>query len=201
MIDGKIIVVTGSSGSGKTGYLIKQVQRKPRLIIWDAKPEYHKKITGVKLVRTRAELIAYCKTKKNFKIAYHPPVINNKEFEYFSDCAYLAARLKACTIIAEETADVTHAGKASDKWGQLVRKIRETGSDLYAVTQRPSESDKTAVGNASIFHCCRMSRDKDRKYIASEIDVTLNEVKALNNLDYIEKDMRTNKVTKGKLTF
>lgn len=199
--DGLITVVTGSSGSGKTAWLIKKVSKAGRLIIWDAKPEYHKKIKGVKLIRTRAELIAYCKTKKNFKIAYHPSVISTAEFEFWADCVYLAARLKPCTAVAEETADVTSPSKAPAKWGQLVRKIRETGSDLYAVTQRPSESDKTAIGNASIFHVARMSRQKDRKYMAEEIDIKVDELTKMNSLEYIEKDMRSNKVSKGKLKF
>jgi len=199
--DGLVTVVTGTTGSGKTVWLIRQIKKSSRLIIWDAKPEYHKKLTGVILIRTRTELIAYCKTKKNFKIAYHPSVINSKEFEFWSDCAYLAARIKVCTIVAEETADVTHPGKASEKWGSLVRKVRDTGSDLYAVTQRPSESDKTAVGNASIFHACRMSRLKDRKYMAGELDISVNEMNALNDVDYIEKDMRSSKIKKGKLKF
>ncbi len=199
--DGLIYVVTGSSGSGKTAWLIKQIKKAGRLIIWDAKPEYHKKLPGVKLVRTRKELIAICKTKKNYKIAYHPGTVNNKEFEFWSDCAYLAARIKPCKVVAEETADVTQPGKASDKWGQLVRKIRETGSDIYAVTQRPSESDKTAVGNASIFHVARMSRNNDRRYMSQELDINAADIAALENLQYIEKDMRTNKVTTGTVTF
>ncbi|MCL1072999.1 hypothetical protein [Shewanella dokdonensis] len=87
-------------------------------------------------------------------------------FEFWAACAF--AWCNAC-IVAEELADVTTAGKAPPHWGQVVRRGRARGlAPIFAITQRPSESDKTTVGNATLVRCGRLNRANDRKYMAQE---------------------------------
>ncbi len=72
---------------------------------------------------------------------------------------------------------------------------------VYALTQRPAESDKTIAGNADIIHAGRSSFPGDRKTMAEYLDVSVADISALPALHYIERDMRTLKLTRGVLTF
>ncbi|NRD74075.1 hypothetical protein HQQ94_12680 [Shewanella sp. VB17] len=47
---------------------------------------------------------------------------------------------------------------------------------IFSLTQRPTESDKTAIGNATIFRTGRLKRLDDRKMVAKELDVPLSEL-------------------------
>lgn len=201
--DGRIIVVVGSTGSGKSQWVRQQIRTSPRLWVWDVKPEYHT-LKGAVVVRNAGDLLSAAQKKNNQRVLYVvPPTPAN--FEWWARCAYVAARVKSITIVAEEIADVTSPGKAPLHWGQLVRKVRATGSDLYAITQRPAESDKTAIGNASLFHVGRISRKKDRVYMAAELDLKESELAALTSDEtgayYIEKNTLNLKISRGRITF
>ncbi len=83
----------------------------------------------------------------------------------------------------------------------LIRKGRARGlAPIFAITQRPAESDKTALGNATIIRCDRLNRAADRHMIAAKMDVSTNVLAKLVPLDYVMKDMNTNKVLKGNIT-
>lgn len=201
--DGRIIVVVGSTGSGKSQWVRQQIKTAPRLWVWDVKPEYHT-LKGAVVVRNAGDLLSAAQKKNNQRVLYVvPPTPAN--FEWWARCAYVAARVKQITIVAEEIADVTSPGKAPLHWGQLVRKVRATGSDLFAITQRPAESDKTAIGNASLFHVGRISRKKDRVYMAAELDVLESAIASLVSDEkrawYVEKNMLSLKITRGCVTF
>jgi hypothetical protein len=68
-------------------------------------------------------------------------------------------------------------------------------------TQRPQECDKTAQGNAGLFHCGRMSDADDQKYVARRLlgGVNVKVVSALLPLQWIERDVRTLAITTGTL--
>ncbi len=84
--------------------------------------------------------------------------------------------------------------------GQLTRKGRaRCVSPIFALTQRPAESDKTAIGNATLFRTGRLKRADDRKMVAKELDVHVSEVTGLKPLDFVERDDVTGKVTRGNL--
>lgn len=156
------------------------------MIVWDAKHEY-----AGQIVRTTINLLATLREtgRSAARIVYRPARLS--DFSWWCQCAYAwAVQHGAASIIAEETADVTSPGKAPDAWGVLLRRVRCTGSAVYAVTQRPAESDKTAIGNASLIHCGRLSRDQDRAYMAREISVEKKIIADLRPFEYIERDER-----------
>ncbi|MBL4815064.1 MAG: hypothetical protein JKY74_06230 [Shewanella sp.] len=103
-------------------------------------------------------------------------------------------------LLAEETADVTTPSKAPYWWGQLIRKGRARSlAPIFTLTQRPAELDKTALGNASMIRCGRLTRSQDRKTMAAEMDINPKELSALVPLEYIAKDMNPNQVVKGSI--
>ena len=190
-------LVCGGTGSGKSSYIKKEIRRlKPsRILIWDPVDEYGE-LADVRIT-SPLELSALLKRYPHGALKVRFVAEGAKMFEFWAACAF--AWCNAC-LVAEELADVTTAGKAPPHWGHVVRRGRARGlAPIFAVTQRPSESDKTTVGNATLTHVGRFNRQQDRKYMADEMDIDVREIAALAPLEFIEKDAYANTVIKGKL--
>ncbi|MFK5948523.1 MAG: hypothetical protein QM500_07110 [Methylococcales bacterium] len=192
MSDGKLTVSVGSSRSGKTAFVIQQVKKDKRVIVWNIKDNEkdlsnYDERNNFKRVYKKTDLINAIKENPtgDLRICYVPS--NLADFEWWAKLAYTWGRAKECTIIAEELADVTTPAKAPPAWGMLVRKILGYGCNVYAITQRPAESDKTIMGNASIIHCGRLSRFGDRRYMAQEMDIHVEKLNTLKPLEWVEK--------------
>lgn len=118
------------------------------------------------------------------RLAYAVPV-TPVEFDRFCRLAWVWIRLNAlrgnqCTLVVEELADVTPPAKAPPAWGEIVRKAQRFGPAVFALTQRPQESDKTIMGNATTIRVHAMSRANDRRLMAAELDVPQPTVDALD---------------------
>lgn len=199
--DGIITGIVGSAGSGKTGWLKQQIAAAPRLLVWDIEGQYTER---TKIIRTRAALVKAI--QQDGRYSYQPNSLD--DFDYWARAAFLFCQIGAekgvkTAIVAEELADVTSPGKAPNGWGMLVRRCRKYGGDVYGITQRPAESDKTLFGNAMQLHVCGMQRANDRAYMARELDLPVDVIASLDRskLEYIHKDMRTGAKTLGRLTF
>jgi hypothetical protein len=190
------VMVCGGSGTGKSAWVKQQIAKTKRLLIWDTEGEYLDlpKVQAVQGQRALTSLLLRHPVGPA-RIAYVPRTL--KDFEFWARCALA---WKNCTVVAEELADVTTPGKAQDGWGQLVRKGRKHGVEIYAITQRPAESDKTVIGNATLTHCCAMKRAKDRDYMAAEMNCDRTLMNALKPLEWIEADEHGG-MTKGKMKF
>ncbi len=196
--EGTITAIVGASGSGKTYWLKRQISAAPRLLVWDIEGQYTER---TKQVFTRAGLVEAIQ-QDAARISFQARSL--QDFDFWAECAFVFVRMGAeigqkTAIVAEELADVTSPAKAPPGWGMLVRRCRKYGGDVYGITQRPAESDKTLFGNAMVLHVCGMQRDSDRAYIARELDMPKSTVAALNRdrFEYIHKDMRTGKVQFG----
>lgn len=193
----RIVVVCGSSGSGKSAWVKQQVARAPRLVVWDPDDEYE--AAGCERITSPSELVeALAAAGRRGPGRFAFVATAARHFDFWARCAFAWGQ---CVAVAEETADVTTPGKAPDGWGQLVRRGRKHGIDIYGVTQRPAESDKTIVGNASCIHAGQLVRVRDRAYIAAEMGVEKRELDALQPLQWVERDMRTGKITRGRMQF
>lgn len=199
--DGTITAIVGSSGSGKTAWLKRQIASLERLLVWDIEGQY---VENTITVTSKAALIKAIQQPKA-RISYQGTL---SDFDYWAKCAFTFAQIGAdlgqmTAIVAEELADVTSPAKAPEGWGMLLRRGRKYGANIYGITQRPSESDKTLFGNCHVIHCCYMQRANDRKYMAQELDLSASDIQNLDRtiLEYIHKDMRTNKLEKGRLKF
>lgn len=190
-----IVAVTGAAGSGKSAWVKqqKEVKDAKRLVIWDIDDEYGE-IKGVKEVKTIGALAKALRANKTGRFRFTGGA------SFFGDFCHIVFAWGYCTCVVEELADVTSPSKAPDGWGQLVRRGRKRGITIFAVTQRPAESDKTIMGNASKIHCGRMQKATDQKYMASEMNMPIELVKALKPLEYLERK-NTGEAYRGKVTF
>jgi len=196
--DGSLYVVTGASRTGKTTWTVEEVKRTRRLLVWDSVGEWSDRF-NCRRVESVFELAQLCKPgAPDVRIGFCVPV-TTENFAAFCRLAWVWLRVKPGDLVVEELADVTSPGKAPVYWGEIIRKGLRYGPRVYALTQRPSESDKTVMGNASVLHVHQMAREDDCKYMAKELRVDPKIVDALLPYHWIERDRRTKTLTNGRL--
>lgn len=196
--DGCLTVVTGATRTGKTAWTSQQVSKAKRLLVWDSVGEFSDK--GLVQRITRPSDLAQALGSGAQRIGYVAPC-NAVQFDFFCRAAWLWIKHAPGAIVVEELADVTGPSKAPPAWGELIRKGLRYGPDIYALTQRPAESDKTCFGNATVLHCHQMVRLQDRRYMASELDCDPELVDQLKPLQWIERDRRSGSIKRGMVKF
>jgi hypothetical protein len=199
--DGKLYGVIGKSRSGKTLWTSRQVDVVRRLLVWDFKGEWSLRYR-CRRITSLHELGACVKPGAPAeRLAFCAPGMTNREmFDRFCRLAYVWLQVDLGTLVIEETASVTSPSKAPAAYGDILRMGLGFGCDIYALTQRPQESDKTAYGNATVLHCHMMQTDDDQSYVARKLlGVPLDQFKALKQLQWIERhdsgELRTGTVT------
>lgn len=197
--DGELVTVYGASRSGKTAYVAQQVASAPRLLAWDAAEDWSLKYNCQRIaspLELRARIAAGPKLER---LAYVRPC-TAREFEFFCRLAWVWIRQARGALIVEELADVTHPGKAPVAWGEIIRKGLRYGPRIFALAQRPSEADKTVLGNSSRIHAHRLAFPSDRAYMAACLGVPMLELEKLAPLEWIERD-QLGRVTRGRVSF
>jgi hypothetical protein len=191
--DGRLVVVSGASRSGKTWFVTKKIERKKRVLVYDAEDQFSQ-LKGFVRVTSQKQLLKLVSSAGAKKIAFVPSGDVKKAFDFWAGCAFHWVRYYgAADIVAEELADVSSPAKAPPAWGVLIRRGLKRGANIYAISQRWAEADKTAVGNASDFVVFR-SNGVDVEYIARRANIAVNDVVGLRPLQYIKKDCLTGKI-------
>lgn len=199
--DGRLIVVGGASRSGKTAYVKRQIAKLPRVFAWDCEDAFSD-APGWRRVTDRAGLLAAAQQHGRVKVAYVAAGDLAAEFDYWASCVMYAGRFVApLTAIAEELADVSTPAKAPGAWGILVRRGLKRGITIYAISQRWSEADKTAFGNASDYVVFRQSSADDVRYIARKCRIDEAEINGLAPLQFVRLDAYTGEIERGRLKF
>lgn len=196
--DGVLTVAAGASRSGKTTWVAQEVAPAKRLLVWDYKGEWSVRYRCRRVTTFRELAAAIAPDAGPARIAYHRVTGMSADFETFCRLAWVYIRTHGAPLVTEETSSVTSPGKAPVAWGDIIRMGLGYGSDIYAITQRPAESDKTALGNATVIHCGRMGTIDDRKTMAKYLDVPLADVERLLSFQYIERDNRTGELSRGR---
>ncbi len=177
------------------------MKHEPRLLVWDSKAEFARdyRCSGSS---DPTVLRSVALSTRPVRFAFTAPV-TAANFDLFCRLAWVWIRVNAnarhsIALVVEELADVTSPGKAPAAWGEIVRKSMELHPRVYALTQRPAESDKTILGNCFTLHCHAMSRADDRRAMARELDV---EQRVVDELRHDRKEwIERNNVTRRLLT-
>lgn len=191
----RVVLATGSTGAGKTTWLMNELKRAPRLLVWDMKHEFgsaenmHATSDAGALARTLARL---GKTGRG-RYAFQPP--DARAFDWFCRLVWAWA---PCACLVEELAAVTNPGKAPPAWHALISRGGAQGLQVYASTQRPTESDTTILGNLTLLHVGRLARANDRALMARELDTDAAALAALAPYQYIERDHLAQKLKTGR---
>lgn len=190
-------LVIGTSGSGKTSWVRQQIGRAARVIAWDPDEDYS--LPRVRSLARLAHTLAMAGSK-GVKVAV---TVNPtpERFEAFARIVWAyACASRPCIVIAEEIADVTPPGKAGVYWGMVVRRGRKYGVQLFAVTQRPAECDKTIYSQAAYKWVGVLDNEMDRKRLAPLLSVSVDQIAALHPLEFYYKQPGPEAAKKGKLT-
>ena len=199
--DGRLIVVSGATRSGKTAWTKKQLQRARRVTAWDPEDQWAQ-LPGWTKATTRTQLAEALSKKGPVKVAYVAGGKLADEFNFWAQVVMYAGRyVEPLDAIAEELADVTTVAKAPEHWGILIRRGLKRGITIYAISQRWAEADKTTVGNASRFVMFRQSSGDDVAYLARKTRVQVEKLDGLKQLEFVEKCAITGTETEGKLKF
>lgn len=199
--DGKLFVVAGASRSGKTAWVRKATAKSARITAWDPEDQWAQ-LPGWTRITTRAQLLAAAKVPGKMKLAYVAGGAIQEEFDFWSGCVMYAGRyVQPIDAIAEELADVTSTSKAPGNWGILLRRGLKRGINIYAISQRWSEADKTAIGNASEFVIFRQASGDDVRYLARKTRVPEDQINGLKPLQFVRFNALTGQIEAGKLTF
>lgn len=198
--DGRLYVIAGASRSGKTAWVKKNLKAK-RVFAWDPEDQWAQ-LAGWQKVTTRPQLLAAMKKTGPQKVAYVAGGKLAEEFDFFAGVAMYAGRyVEPLDVIAEELADVTTPSKAPNNWGVLVRRGLKRGITIWAISQRWSEADKTAFGNATDYVVFRQSSGDDVAYMARKISIDREKLNGFVPLQFVKKDALTGILTEGKLKF
>lgn len=199
--DGRLYVIGGASRSGKTAWTRKATARARRAWAWDPEAQWCE-LPGWRKVTTRAELLTLAQQGGAQRVAYVAGGDLKAEFDHWAGCAMYAGRyLGGLCVIAEELADVTTPSKAPGNWGILLRRGLKRGISIYAISQRWSEADKTAVGNASDFVVFRQSSGDDVRYLARKTRIEEAAIASLPPLSYVHMDALTGETKAARLKF
>lgn len=192
-----IVAVMGGSGSGKSTFIKREIARiKPsRLIVFDVMHEYDALGQPVKLCGELARL-----SKQNsFKLVFQPSSLHmQQQFDFVCKVAF---ELGNMVFVVEELNRVTEATKAPPYWQDCTSRGRHKGLMIYGASQRPAGVDKDFFSNATRVRSGRLNYLADVKTLANVLNVKTADIDALKPLEFIERDMGTGKITKGKITF
>lgn len=202
--DGKLVGVIGASRSAKTEWVVREVAPAPRLLLWDYKGEWRR--YRCRRVATFAELAQCVRPGAPAeRIAFNTVGMSDRRlFEVWCRFAFVWLRADMGTLVIEETSSVTTPSKAPPAYGDILRMGLGFGCDIYAITQRPQESDKTAYGNATVLHVHQLATRGDRAYVVKNfMDVDPVELEQLQPGQWIERhntgDMRRGRVGGKKI--
>jgi hypothetical protein len=178
---------------------VDRVRPARRLLVWDSAGEFSD-LHGCLRITSVSELAQWVKPGAPARrLAFCVPV-TAANFDAFCRLAWVYIRAhEDAVLVVEELSDVTSPGKAPVAWGELIRKGLRYGPTIYVLTQRPAESDKTSIGNASVLHVHQCALEIDSIYMAKQLRVPVDQVEALAPYEFIERDRRTKILATGKL--
>lgn len=127
--------------------------------------------------------------------------LDSKHFGQWAAVTLAWAHHAPFTAVAEELADVVHAGKGPKGWRQLVSGGLAYGLTIYGITQRIQETDKSIFGNATTLRIFRTGNENDSRYISKASGIPVADIESLNKLEYLEKDRDSGEISRGIVTF
>ena len=187
----RIVAVMGASGTGKSTWVYRQIEKQKRLMIWSPKEaidDYAGRLGGMKCDSAQQLLDALTAAKRGpVRVVYQPPV-NRKEaekaFGFF--CKIALAANNVCVLV-EELHTVTRPSWAPDGWSNLILMGRGYGVQVYGVSQRPASVDKDFFSNCNLVHAGRVNYEDDAKVLSKSLMVDWQEMLNLPDMAYIER--------------
>lgn len=199
--DGRLFVIAGASRSGKTAWTRQATKGAGRVFAWDPEDQWAA-LPGFRKITSRAEFAKASLKPGPLKLAFVAGGDLKEGFNFFAQACFYAGRyIEPMHVIAEELADVTTPSKAPGHWGILLRRGLKRGITIWAISQRWSEADKTAVGNASDFVVFRQSSGDDVAYMSRKTGIEQHQLRILAPLEFVHMNALNGDITEGIVRF
>ncbi len=199
------VAAFGARGTGKTAWCKQALAQcgAKRVMVWDYKADSDLADLGRAYARW-PEFVAACRARE-FVARYIVSQEHDQHQQFAAFCA-LAWREGNLVMFVDELAEVTKANKAPPEWRKCVNVGRNYDGgrkalSIIGASQRPSEVDKSFIGNADVVHCGRLGYVSDAKLFAGMWGIDYAELANLPDLDWIEKRADSPGVLRGRLTF
>ncbi len=167
----------GSSGSGKTHTIKKDIKNDKRVLCFDPEGSFSA-ADGFTVTTDKAEFFRLARESGSIRLCFAAGGQSN--FNWWSDvCFALADARRPTTLVVDELGGVTGAGKAQGGWYDLISRGRKYGIKIRAGAQRPSEIDKTLMGNKNGLFIGYQERTGDMEYLARETGIPVQEIASL----------------------
>jgi hypothetical protein len=199
------IAAFGARGTGKTAW-VRQLLRKlapARLMVWDFKHDAD--LAGVgKGFTSWPAFVKEC-TRNTFAARYLPSNDHDMTEQFDAFCR-LAWREGNLTMMVDELPEVTKANRAPPAWRKCVNVGRsyDNGTKALAIIgagQRPTEVDKSFLGNCDVIHTGRLGFANDAKLFASMWGIPYADLSNLPDLHWVEKRADQAEIVRGVLSF
>lgn len=159
-----------------------------RVLLWDIDHDHPAKHFDSRADFLEA-LLLFEKAGRGYRLAFSgdPSIVN---FEWWCGVVWrvLDGRKKTHVLI-EELADVSQTiGRASPRWGELIRRGRKYGMVLHWTSQRSAEVSKTAFTQCPIKYIGQPDEGADLKRMAEMAQVPDDKLQALNPLEFYIKE-------------
>jgi len=174
----------GSSGSGKTYTIKADISGAARVLVFDPEGSFTS-ADGFTVTESRAEFLERARNSGPVKLCFAAGGIAN--FEWFCEAVWaLADARRPSVVVVDELGGVTTAGKARGRWYDLISRGRKYGVHIRAGAQRPSEIDKTLIGNKNGMFIGYLERAGDIDYISRETGIDTDVLKGLRGAPYYD---------------
>jgi hypothetical protein len=201
----------GASGTGKSTSIkrrLTQLSPTVPVVFFDPKHEYLRGAID-EATTSEAGFLDRCDAMTNggAKVGVLRPPFNSelriRQFDRFCSVALALARhFGGCVIVADELHTVTGPQSAPAGWEELVMVGRGWGAHILAASQRPQSIDMGLRTNLTFVRSGRLGEKPDCERVAAKLMVPWEEIAALPNLHYIERDMTTHAAAvRGVITF
>lgn len=201
--EARIVGVMAASGSGKGLWLKGELRRlrPPRLVVWDWKLEYQEFAPALHRATEPLRLAMMRAPKGALQLRYRPKV-GTKPKQVKAEFEMVCRLVQAwgnCTFVAEELSAVTTPSWAPGAWRDMTTGGRHEGVHIYGVAQSPTLIDKTFLGNCTCIHVGPLRQHGHRQMVARDMDLAQGEIDALKQFEWIERDMNTGQVSRGRV--
>lgn len=182
----------GSTGSGKgvgvTGDLreLDAARKLSRFLAVDPLKEYDEWGT---VVTTVDAAIAAMK-RPTFRIIFQPDDDTDyeskqfkKDFQRLCKAVFLVGEM---VYLVEELELFTRATWAPAAWRMITKRGRHKRIIVIAAAQRPADADSAFWSSCSYIRCHQLRLAKDRARMATELDVTYEEISKLKTIELSE---------------
>lgn len=195
-------VYLGAPGSGKTTSLQMRLAQlgAPRVLAWDPKREFQGELVTLGTLRARLAAVGQGPCRLVYRPDTKPEEVQKARFEFWCASAIQARDL---LLVVDELADVTSPNPAlvPAAWNQVMREQRHYGLRILAASQRPQHLNKDLWDFATRVRAFRLNYTPSRREVANVLDVGFEELAALVECQWIERDMRSGELKRGDLAW